>query len=96
MLWIGMAYGAALHHRYVGPVCIDLHLMVITDEEEWNTGPAHRGLAMEIGGDDRVAAGSAYFCYFGNRSSADTSTADGKSRPSVSAAGPGRAWCAGV
>ena len=52
MLWIGMAYGAALHHRYVGPVCIDLHLMVITDEEEWNTGPAHRGLAMEIGGDD--------------------------------------------
>jgi hypothetical protein len=64
--------------------------------EEWNTGPAHLGLAMEIGGDDRVAAGSAYFCYFGNRSSADTSTADGKSRPVGSAAGPGRAWCAGV
>src|SRR5258708_30898710 len=59
MFWIGRAPGAALHRRYVGPVGIDLHLMVITDEEEWNTGPAHRGLAMEIDGDDRVAADSA-------------------------------------
>ncbi len=59
MLWIGMAYGATVHRQYVGSGGIDLHLMVITDEEEWNTGPADRGLAMDIGGDDRVAAGSA-------------------------------------
>ena len=51
MLWIRMAHGATLYRRYVGPVGIDLHLMVITDEEKWNTGPAHRGLAMEIGGE---------------------------------------------
>jgi hypothetical protein len=54
-----MAYGAALHRRYVRPVGIDLHLMVITDEEEWNTGPAHIGVATDIRGDDRVVADSA-------------------------------------
>ena len=59
MFWIGMAYGAALHRRYVRPVGIDLHLMVITDEEEWNTGPAHSGVATNIRGNDRVVADSA-------------------------------------
>ena len=59
MFWIGVAYGAALHRRYVRPVGIDLHLMVITDEEEWNTGPAHVGVATDIRGDDRVVADSA-------------------------------------
>ena len=54
MFWIGVAYGAALHRRYVRPIGIDLHLMVITDEEEWNTGPAYSGVATDIRGNDRV------------------------------------------
>ena len=36
---IGMAYGPALHRRYVRPVGIDLHPMIVSDEEEWNIGP---------------------------------------------------------
>jgi hypothetical protein len=36
-----------------------MHLMVITDEEEWNTGPADSGVATDIRGDDSVVADSA-------------------------------------
>ena len=56
MIWIGMAYGAALYRRYVRPVGIDLHRVIVSDEEEWNIGAPHSGLAVDIGGDDRVAA----------------------------------------
>jgi hypothetical protein len=37
----------------------NLRLMLISNEEEWNSGPADSGVAMDIGGDDRVAADSA-------------------------------------
>src|ERR1700683_5171501 len=46
MFWIGMGYGAAFHRRYVRPVAIDLHPMVISDEEKWDLGPSH--CALEI------------------------------------------------
>ena len=58
MIWIGMgAIGAAVDRRYVRPVGIPPHRVIVSDEEEWNSKSPHSGLAVDIGGDgDRVAA----------------------------------------
>src|SRR5258707_514968 len=56
---IGVAHRVAFDGRYVRSECVDLDLMFVADEKEWNTRAANGGLAVDFRGDNRLFAAAA-------------------------------------
>ncbi len=54
-----MAHSVAFDRRYIGPERVDLDLMFVADEKQWNGGATHGGVAVEFRGDNSVFAATA-------------------------------------
>ena len=54
-----MAHRVAIDRGYFGSECVDLDLMFVADEKEWNARATDGGLAVYFRGDDRVFAAAA-------------------------------------
>src|SRR5260221_10741608 len=56
---VRVAHRVAFDGRYIRSECVDLDLMFVADEKEWNTRATDDGLAVDFRGDNRVFAATA-------------------------------------